>query len=514
MLYPKTEWIVANIATIGFYHIMWFSENKNNRKKLSNIFTLWGSLGMTVFSVFYLITKNEYYSMIGHATFYNSMIIELIYGSIYFPKYMYLLTTYIHHFIYIGIEYYLLFHSTDVNNLLYYFPQEFPTFLLACKRYFDIHSKTYDLAVCYAFILLRFFYFFYVSFGFFDTIKKNTIYITMLVGIGILQSKWCYDLLIKNMGNFKSIYENNRKPLKEINMTEKEIKPDFPFQELSFHSSAWMKIFQFGSSMYIQNNYNIDNCKFVGSSAGALIACTLSCNVKIQNVYNEIIRIREIYKNNIFMMCNYAKNAISKFMPEDCIDIIKNRLTIVCSKVDRRNLTSSCYNNFKTRIELIEYLNSSLHIPLLDGIMPVDVNGELLYDGMLTDTHPSIQDNSLKITWDNSCYCGCTKTASSIFPKYKIPVYWLVFPPSAYVLSLLYYDGYYTTKQFFVENKYDEMTEEESEEHLKIVSELKEMIESENKTIQKYMYLVKGISIAVLCTSLSNFLVFMLNNQF
>ena len=105
--YHKVEWIVANIATFLFFHIIWFIEDKKNIKKLSNIFTLWGSIGITVFSVLYIITENEYFSILSHATFYNSMIIELIYGSIFFPKYMYLLTTYIHHFVYILIEYYL-----------------------------------------------------------------------------------------------------------------------------------------------------------------------------------------------------------------------------------------------------------------------------------------------------------------------------------------------------------------------------------------------------------------------
>jgi hypothetical protein len=39
----------------------------------------------------------------------------------------------------------------------FYFPQEFPTFLLACKRYFGIQNQAYDLLIRYSFVGLRFF---------------------------------------------------------------------------------------------------------------------------------------------------------------------------------------------------------------------------------------------------------------------------------------------------------------------------------------------------------------------
>ena len=55
---------------------------------------------MTVSSVLYIITGNAKYAVMSHSIFFNHMMLELVYGYLYFPKYMYFLTTYVHHVVY------------------------------------------------------------------------------------------------------------------------------------------------------------------------------------------------------------------------------------------------------------------------------------------------------------------------------------------------------------------------------------------------------------------------------
>ena len=95
------------IACVLFFNIVWIFENKNDKFKCSNILALWCSLLLCIFTFIYIFTGNTYYSSLTLAIFLSYLILELIYGSIYFREHMHLITTYIHHIVYILMGLYL-----------------------------------------------------------------------------------------------------------------------------------------------------------------------------------------------------------------------------------------------------------------------------------------------------------------------------------------------------------------------------------------------------------------------
>jgi len=259
--------------------------------------------------------------------------------------------------------------------------------------------------------------------------------------------------------SYKTSSSTYRHPSKKQLSSSHTGKDPFPFTGISFHASGWMQIYQGGVAKYIQEKYNLDKCNMVGTSGGALIACTLCCNIPMDLAFDEMIGVRKINKhNNVFQMCPHTKDVIKKMLPLNCIELIQDRLTIVCSKIDFTNVVPVHKSTFGTYTDVLNYLNATVHIPIFDGIFPQTTDNQLLYDGMLTDSHSGILDPCLKVTWDSKCYCGCTLDNNTIFPDIDIPLSWCAFPPDERILELLYYHGYYTAHKYFG-GEHDELSE-------------------------------------------------------
>ena len=145
------------IGCVLFFQIVWHFENKTDKRKYSNIFTLWSSILLSIFSIIYIITRNNYYASLTYAIFISYLILEIIYGSIYFNEYMPLISGYIHHIIYILITIYSLYtYDMEILSLFSIcFLVEVPTILLNLKRYYNIKSKKLELIYGILFFIFR-----------------------------------------------------------------------------------------------------------------------------------------------------------------------------------------------------------------------------------------------------------------------------------------------------------------------------------------------------------------------
>ena len=145
------------IACVLFFNIVWIFENKTDKFKCSNILALWCSILLCIFTFVYIFTKDTYYVTLTIAIFLSYLILELIYGSIYFREHMHLITTYIHHIVYILLVLYLLYtYDMDKLSVLSLsFLVEIPTILLNLKRYYNIKSKLFNLAYGILFLIFR-----------------------------------------------------------------------------------------------------------------------------------------------------------------------------------------------------------------------------------------------------------------------------------------------------------------------------------------------------------------------
>ena len=139
----KLDWgdmgyhIVIASLVMNFF---WALEDRSNPKKCSNIFTLISSCACGSMSTAFVFTADPWYSTVAHAWFIAGMLMDFSWGYIYFPEYMHIATTTIHHAAYLVMEWYLMrCHLAAVFSV--YFPQEIPTFQLHIKRYFDIKNN-------------------------------------------------------------------------------------------------------------------------------------------------------------------------------------------------------------------------------------------------------------------------------------------------------------------------------------------------------------------------------------
>lgn len=491
------DWLLPNMTCFLFFNVMWGLEDKKDVRKLSNIFTFWGSSLITITAVWYIMTGRPEMAILCHSIFYNHMLFELLYGYMYFPQYMHGLTTYAHHFVYLLFEYILIWETCYSHEFVFFFPQEFPTFLLACKRYFGINSEFYNLISLVSFIFFRFVYFFSVSYHYRWIIQSNISFMLMFLTIALLQSKWCLELLLKTLGKlpFGAAVHKSKKVFKIDIPSEVTTKTKFPCNEISFASSGWMQMFQCGAGKYIQENYDYKELKMVGTSGGALIACALCCDVSMDTIFGEMMQIRKIYNNNIFMMCKYTKENIKKMLPDTCIELINNRLTIVCSKFENFTFAPFYKNAFANYEDVLKYLHATIHIPMMDGCLPHEVDGQFLYDGLLTDCRPQTVPDCIHVDWDRTC-----STRGNIMPEIDIPMYWCVFPPNERILHLLYCHGYYQAQSFFLQKTPAEVN---LNAHT-ILVELREELDRVKKMVSNVGYLIKGGIIFCGCFYVSN----------
>ena len=146
--------------------------SKKNSKK-SFVFALWQTSSCTIFTAMFMLTHNKLYSIATHAWFLSGMFMDFAYGFIYFPEDMYMLTTNVHHVAYFLLEYYSITVVDFTGIFSLYFLQEFPTFMLNLKRYYNIQNNSYENAFCVSFFLLRIVYYNYINYLYMEIILSG-----------------------------------------------------------------------------------------------------------------------------------------------------------------------------------------------------------------------------------------------------------------------------------------------------------------------------------------------------
>ena len=269
----------------------------------------------------------------------------------------------------------------------------------------------------------------------------------------------------------------------------KMIKKRFPYKEISFRASGWMIVFYLGIVKYIKENYKIKNLQLTGSSGGAIAACSLLCDINLDEIILYLIKYKPY--SNIFNICNITKGGIDNYIINNINNkkINRNTLNIACTIIDGNKCKTHIFNNFESVTDICEYLKGSVHIPFFGGIIPYQYNNYIMYDSIITDSHPHITNDCLNISWNKHCNCGCEKTLDVIRPYTDLPVTWCMTPPKN-VIHNLYLHGYSQAKLFF-ENIHDE-------EDVAIIEKIETELKTFNKSIEifKVVFIIGIITIA------------------
>jgi hypothetical protein len=268
-------------------------------------------------------------------------------------------------------------------------------------------------------------------------------------------------------------------------------KKRFPYDEISFRASGWMLAFYFGVIKYIKEKYKLKNIHLTGSSGGAIAACALLCNIDLDHTIEMLDNINNQNKIHPFNLCDFVKDQIEVYVQKICNKKInRNTLNIACTQIDKNGYKTEIFNQFNSLMDISNYLKASCHMPLVGGITPYRYNNKLLFDSIITDSHPNITTDCLKVSWTKKCECGCEKTLDVIRPYENLPLIWCLSPPKE-VIKDLYTHGYYQAKLFF-ENVHED-------ENIKIIQSIDTKLKSHNENV----YYFKKISLVGFLTIVS-----------
>lgn len=115
-----------------------------------------------------------------------------------------------------------------------------------------------------------------------------------------------------------------------------------------------------------------------GASAGALAACCLLCDLPLETMAGDFLRIvQETRRHSLgafspwFNLPDCLLEGMQRRLPDDAHERVSGRLHISLTRVrDRRNVVMS---EFASRYELLQALLCSCFIPGLSGLLPPKV---------------------------------------------------------------------------------------------------------------------------------------------
>jgi len=228
---------------------------------------------------------------------------------------------------------------------------------------------------------------------------------------------------------------------------------------VSFDSSGWLYMYHFGVCRFMQlhvlRGMPADRFAFSGSSGGALAATSLACDVPIDDLVDEILRVCWPWcRKSPFAMCPAVDYALNKFLPdkgdrEDAWSKCSGRLRLLVTRVRFTPpwFLGDVVSRFENQRQLRGFLRASCHMPIFGGVLPYSVEGRWYFDGLFWASflvpwrRPTSRDHVLKVS-------AVGAPTAHLRPP-NVPPWWTVMPPSTAVLRALYERGYQDALQAF-----------------------------------------------------------------
>ncbi|XP_037726433.1 1-acylglycerol-3-phosphate O-acyltransferase Pnpla3 [Drosophila subpulchrella] len=190
-------------------------------------------------------------------------------------------------------------------------------------------------------------------------------------------------------------------------------------RSLSFAGCGFLGIYHVGVAVCLrQYAPQLLLERIAGASAGALAACCLICDLPMECMARDFLRVvQETRRHSLgafspwFNLPECLLEGIQRGLPEDAHRRVSGRLHISLTRVsDRRNVVMS---EFSSRQELLQALMCSCFIPGLSGLVPPQVRGVRYMDGALSNNLPLLDEHTVTV----SPFCG----DSDICPRDQNP---------------------------------------------------------------------------------------------
>ncbi|KAJ1490206.1 acyl transferase/acyl hydrolase/lysophospholipase [Baffinella frigidus] len=203
---------------------------------------------------------------------------------------------------------------------------------------------------------------------------------------------------------------------------------------LSFCACGWLKVYYFGVAKALQESKEFDRAVFVGSSAGSLLAIAMALGLdfdKIKEYQLDCVRRTHGSIRGAFRLQSYVNKIMDEMLPENAVEALQGRVEISITTV--RGLRNRRVREFRDRDHLRTAVLASCCMAPLCGIMPMRLDGELMYDGGISDWvrnglfrgpsgHGISHGRAISINpfWFSR---------ADIRPSQYVPFWWALYPP-------------------------------------------------------------------------------------
>ncbi|KAH8420643.1 hypothetical protein KR009_012420 [Drosophila setifemur] len=190
-------------------------------------------------------------------------------------------------------------------------------------------------------------------------------------------------------------------------------------RSLSFAGCGFLGIYHVGVAVCLrQQAPQLLLERIGGASAGALAACCLLCDLPLEIMARDFLRVvQETRRYSLgafspwFNLPECLLEGMHRCLPADAHERVSGRLHISLTRVsDRQNVVMS---EFASRHELLQVLLCSCFIPGLSGLVPPKVRGVRYIDGAFSNNLPLLDEHTVTV----SPFCG----ESDICPQDRRP---------------------------------------------------------------------------------------------
>ncbi|KAH8338152.1 hypothetical protein KR059_010127, partial [Drosophila kikkawai] len=190
-------------------------------------------------------------------------------------------------------------------------------------------------------------------------------------------------------------------------------------RSLSFAGCGFLGIYHVGVAVCLrQHAPHLLLERIAGASAGALAACCLICDLPLEGMAGDFLRVvQETRRHSLgtfspwFNLSECLLEGMHRCLPPDAHRLVNGRLHISLTRVrDRQNVVMS---EFSSRQELLQALMCSCFIPGLSGLVPPQILGVRYMDGALSNNLPLLDEATVTVT----PFCG----ESDICPRDQSP---------------------------------------------------------------------------------------------
>eukprot|EP00102_Acyrthosiphon_pisum_P025550 XP_016662760.1 PREDICTED: patatin-like phospholipase domain-containing protein 2 isoform X2 [Acyrthosiphon pisum] len=240
---------------------------------------------------------------------------------------------------------------------------------------------------------------------------------------------------------------------------------------ISFSGCGFLGIYHIGVASCLKTYapYLLEN-KICGSSAGAISACCLLCDIPLELMTSQMLDIvRESRSKALgpfspsMNITEHLYNRLNKDLPDDAHKRVSGKLFVSLTRVpDGKNVIMS---QFSSKEEVIQVLLASAFIPVFSGFVPPLIGKYRYIDGGFTDNLPIVDKNTITISpfsgltdicpRDNPIKKYLLKISNNSFEMTKtncFRVARIMFPPEPEMLAKLCYQGFDDALMFLQKN--------------------------------------------------------------